>query len=251
MSVSGIIRHQRAAPFGRRRREEISIMASRKPAKDQPASFDWSAENQTWCDSQIKKYPEGREASCVIPFLWRGQKQERWISIAMMEAIARQLAMPYIRVYEVATFYTMFNLTPVGEFYVQLCGTTPCMLRGAHDLREVAKKIIGPENHISDDGKLSWLEVECLGACCNAPMVQISTNDSDHYYEDLTPEKFEDLLGKLRRGEEVKPGTQNAQRHTSDPEGDNTTLTDTSLYDGSRAEPLKEIPNAAPATPAE
>ena len=226
-------------------------MAARKPAAQQPASFEWSADNQSWCDEQIKKYPEGRQASCVIPFLWRGQKQEGWCSIPMMEAIARQLSMPYIRVYEVATFYTMFNLAPVGEHFVQLCGTTPCMLRGAQDLREVCKKVIGPENHVSDDGKLSWLEVECLGACANAPMIQISTNEGDHYYEDLTPEIFEELLGKIRKGEEVKIGTQNPHRHTSDPEGENTTLTDPSLYDGSRAQPLKEIPNAPGAAPAE
>ena len=222
-------------------------MAVRRPAKDQPESFAWTPENQSWCDAQIRKYPAGRQASCVIPFLWRGQKQEGWISVPMMEAIARQLEMPYIRVYEVATFYTMFNLEPVGEYFVQLCGTTPCMLRGAHDLREVCKREIGPENSVSEDGKLSWLEVECLGACCNAPMIQVSTKDGDHYYEDLTPELLEDLLGKLRRGEPVKIGTQNPGRHTSDPEGDNTTLTDPSLYDGSRAQPLKDIPNAAPA----
>lgn len=226
-------------------------MASRRPAKDQPASFNWTSENSDWCAQQIKKYPEGRAASCVIPFLWRGQKQEGWISIPMMEAIAQQLGMPYIRVYEVASFYTMFNLAPVGEYFVQLCGTTPCMLRGAQELRETCKKVIGPENHVSEDGKLSWLEVECLGACTNAPMIQISTNDGDHYYEDLTPEILEDMLGKMRRGEEVKIGTQNPGRHTSDPEGDNTSLTDPSLYDGSRAQPLKEIPNAAPPAPAE
>ena len=119
----------------------MEVMAARRPAKDQPESFEWTAENKAWCEEQIRKYPEGRQASAVIPFLWRGQKQEGWCTIPMMEAIARQLGMPYIRVYEVATFYTMFNLAPVGEFFVQLCGTTPCMLRGAHDLREVCKKI--------------------------------------------------------------------------------------------------------------
>jgi len=221
-------------------------MAVRKPAAMQPPSFAWSAENQRWCDAQIRKYPEGRQASCAIPFLWRGQKQEGWVTIPMMEAIARQLSMPYIRIYEVATFYTMFNLAPVGEHFIQLCGTTPCMLRGAHELREICKRVIGPESHVADDGKLSWLEVECLGACTNAPMVQISTKDSDHYYEDLTPEIFEALLERLRRGEKVKIGTQHPGRHTSDPEGENTTLTDPALYDGSRAQPLKEIPNAAP-----
>lgn len=226
-------------------------MASRRPAKDQPASFEWTPENQAWCDAQIKKYPQGRQASCVIPFLWRGQKQEGWCTIAMMEAIARQLEMPYIRVYEVATFYTMFNLAPAGEFYVQVCGTTPCLLRGSDGLRETCKKVIGEEGHVSADGKFSWLEVECLGACANAPMVQISTKDGDHYYEDLTPEILEELLAKLARGETVKIGTQHPGRRTSDPEGDDTTLTDPSLYDGSRAQPLKEIPNSAPKAPAE
>lgn len=220
-------------------------MAARKPAKIQPDAFRWSADNLAWCEAQMKKYPEGRQASCVIPFLWRGQKQEGWISIPMMEAIARQLDMPYIRVYEVATFYTMFNLAPVGEHFVQVCGTTPCMLRGAEGLKAVCARVIGEENHVCDDGKLSWLEVECLGACVNAPMVQISTKEGDHYHEDLTPEILEDLLAKLRRGEPVKIGTANPHRHTSNPEGDLTTLTDPSLYDGSAARPIAALPNAA------
>jgi NADH-quinone oxidoreductase subunit E len=197
----------------------------------------------------MKKYPAGRQASCVIPFLWRGQKQEGWISIPMMEAIARQLDMPYIRVYEVATFYSMFNLAPVGEYFVQVCGTTPCMLRGSRDLNAVCERVIGEQNHVTADGKLSWLEVECLGACVNAPMVQISTKDGDHYHEDLTPEIFEDLLAKLRRGEKVKIGTANPRRHTSNPEGDLTSLTDPTLYDGSRAAPIRELPNAAAVKP--
>ncbi|MEO1014470.1 MAG: NADH-quinone oxidoreductase subunit NuoE [Pseudomonadota bacterium] len=225
-------------------------MAVRRPAKDQPESFAWTSENEAWCAEQIKKYPEGRQASCVIPFLWRGQKQEGWISIPMMEAIAGQLEMPYIRVYEVASFYTMFNLEPVGEHFVQLCGTTPCMIRGAYELREVCKRVIGPENQVSDDGKLSWLEVECLGACANAPMIQVSTKEADHYYEDLTPEIFEDMLAKMRAGEPVKIGTANPQRHTSDPEGENTTLLDPTLFDGSRAKPIGKLPNSDPA-PAE
>lgn len=222
-------------------------MASRKPAKNQPATFEWTPENRDWCAAQIKKFPEGRQASAVIPFLWRGQKQEGWVSVPLMETIADQLSMPYIRVYEVATFYTMFNLVPVGEYFVQLCGTTPCMLRGSSELREVCKEIIGPENEVSADGKLSWLEVECLGACCNAPMAQISTSEGDHYYEDLTPENFKKLLNDLRAGKPVKTGTQNPRRHTSDPEGDDTTLNDPALYDGSAATALKEVPNASPA----
>ncbi len=222
-------------------------MASRKPARIQPASFSWSVENLAWCEAQMKKYPAGRQASCVIPFLWRGQKQDGWISIPMMEAIARQLDMPYIRVYEVATFYSMFNLAPVGEHFIQVCGTTPCMLRGARDLNAVCERVIGEQNHVTPDGKLSWLEVECLGACVNAPMVQVSTKDGDHYYEDLTPEIFEDLLTRLRRGDKVKIGTADPRRHTSNPEGELTSLTDPSLYDGSRAAPIALLPNAKPA----
>ncbi|MCB2098688.1 MAG: NADH-quinone oxidoreductase subunit NuoE [Parvularculaceae bacterium] len=221
-------------------------MASRKPAKNQPSSFAWTSENKAWCDEQVKKYPEGRQASCVIPFLWRGQKQEGWISIPMMEAIGKQLDMPYIRVYEVATFYSMFNLAPVGDYFVQVCGTTPCMLRGSKELNAVCERVIGEQNHVSEDGKLSWLEVECLGACVNAPMVQISTKDGDHYYEDLTPEILEDMLAKLRRGEKVKIGTAHPDRKTSDPAGANTTLLDPSLYDGSRAAPIAELPNSKP-----
>ena len=225
-------------------------MSARRPAKNQPKSFEWTPDNQAWCDAQVKKYPQGRQASCVIPFLWRGQKQEGWVSIPMMEAIARQLDMPYIRVYEVATFYTMFNLEPAGDYFIQVCGTTPCMLRGSKKLNEVCERVIGHQHHVTADGKFSWLEVECLGACVNAPMVQISTKDGDHYYEDLTPEIFEHLLSKLRQGEEVKIGTQNPKRHSSDPEGGLTSLTDPALYDGSRAEPIRELPNSKPAAPA-
>ena len=225
-------------------------MAGRRPARNQPSSFSWTAENVAWCEREMTKYPPGRQASCVIPFLWRGQKQEGWISIPMMEAIARQLAMPYIRVYEVATFYSMFNLAPVGEFFVQVCGTTPCMLRGSKELNRVCERLIGEENHVSADGKFSWLEVECLGACVNAPMMQVSTKADDHYYEDLTPEKLEVLLMQMKRGERPKTGSQNRRRHTSDPEADQKTLLDPSLYDGGRAASLV-LPNSAPKAPAE
>ena len=217
-------------------------MAARKPARQQPDTFQWTEENLKWCEGQIAKYPQGRQASAVIPFLWQAQKQEGWISIPAMEAIAHQLDMPYIRVYEVATFYTMFNLAPVGKYFVQLCGTTPCMLRGAEDLKDVCRKVIGPENKITESGNLSWLEVECLGACCNAPMVQIN----DYYYEDLITEKFEEILLKLDKGEYVEPGTFNPGRHTSDPEGENTSLTDPALYDGSVSQPVGKLPNSEP-----
>ncbi|MEM1410254.1 MAG: NADH-quinone oxidoreductase subunit NuoE, partial [Pseudomonadota bacterium] len=206
-------------------------MADRRPARQQPEQFSWSETNAVWCEEQMKKYPEGRQASAVIPFLWRAQKQEGWISIAAMETIAAQLGMPYIRVYEVASFYTMFNLRPVGKYFVQLCGTTPCGLRGAEELVDVCKEIIGPQNVVTSSGNLSWLEVECLGACCNAPMAQIN----DYYYQDLTPDTFRDILMKLDRDEYVEPGVFNPGRHTSDPEGDNTTLTDKSIYSGDQA----------------
>ncbi|MEM6650404.1 MAG: NADH-quinone oxidoreductase subunit NuoE [Pseudomonadota bacterium] len=218
-------------------------MADRRPAKIQPDHFEWTEENLEWCQGQIKKYPEGREASAVIPMLWQAQKQEGWISISAMEVIAEQLSMPYIRVYEVATFYTMFNLKPEGKYFVQLCGTTPCMLRGSEDLIEVCHKVIGPQGVVTESGNLSWLEVECLGACCNAPMVQIN----DYYYQDLTTEKFEEILLKLDKDEYVEPGVFNPGRHTSDPEGENTSLTDAALYDGSAAKPIGKLPNSEPA----
>lgn len=218
-------------------------MADRSPSRQQPDSFAWSDENKAWCEDQLKKYPEPRKASAVIPFLWKAQKQEGWIPIVAMEAIAAQLEMPYIRVYEVATFYTMFNLKPVGKYFVQLCGTTPCMLRGAEDLAEVCKEVIGPQNQINESGNLSWLEVECLGACCNAPMVQIN----DYYYQDLTQETFRGILAKLDKGEYVEPGVFNEGRHTSDPEGDNTTLTDETIYQGEQAAPVAALPNTGAA----
>jgi NADH-quinone oxidoreductase subunit E len=133
-----------------------------------------------------------------------------------------------MRVLEVATFYTMFNLQPVGEFFVQLCGTTPCALRGAEALKKVCEDVIGPQSTVTADGKLSWLEVECLGACCNAPMAQINVD----YYEDLTPANFRQLLDDLRNGRPTKPGPQNG-RVGSEPEGGAQTLTDKALYDGS------------------
>ncbi|MEM9422574.1 MAG: NADH-quinone oxidoreductase subunit NuoE [Pseudomonadota bacterium] len=215
-------------------------MADRQPAAQQPDSFAWTTQSEGLAKAWIEKYPAGRQASAVIPLLWLAQKQEGWIPIAAMEAIASLLSMPYIRVFEVATFYTMFNLKPEGRYFVQLCGTTPCMLRGAEDLAAVCEQVIGPQGEVTGSGQLSWLEVECLGACCNAPMVQIN----DYYYQDLTAEKLKEILLKLDRGEDVPPGVFNPRRHTSDPEGDNTTLTDLSLYDGSAAAPISQLPNS-------
>ena len=195
-------------------------MSLRRLHPEQPKSFAFTPENAAWCEGQIKKYPPGRQSSAVIPILWRGQEQEGWVTRPMIEAVAKMLGMPYIRVLEVATFYTMFNLAPVGEHLVQVCTTTPCWLRGSADLVAVCKKHIHPHQHtISADGKFSWMEAECLGACVNAPMMQI---DKD-FYEDLDAQAAERILEAFRRGETPKPGPQNG-RHTSEPIGGATTL---------------------------
>jgi NADH-quinone oxidoreductase subunit E len=206
-------------------------MAVRRLASDdvQPQSFAFSPETEIWAEKQIAKYPEGRQMSAVIPLLWRVQHDcGGWIPQKALEAVAVRLDMPYIRVLEVATFYTMFNLEPVGRHFVQLCGTTPCALRGANELKKVLERRIGDQRHVTDDGLFSWLEVECLGACCNAPMVQIN----DDYYEDLTPEIFDKLLDDLAAGRPVKVGPQQG-RTSSEPAGDVKTLQDPSLFDGS------------------
>ena len=144
-------------------------MSVRRLHTKQPDSFAFSPENAQWADGQIAKYPEGRQASAIIPLLWQAQKQAGgWLPEPAIRHVADRLDMPYMRALEVATFYTMFNLSPVGEHFVQLCGTTPCWLRGADDLKEVCRKMIGEQGDITEDGKLSWLEVECLGACQRA-----------------------------------------------------------------------------------
>ena len=186
----------------------------------QPKDFAFTAENTKWAKAQIAKYPEGRQASAVIPLLWRAQEQAGgWVPQKAIEYVADLLGMAYIRVLEVATFYTMFNLEPVGRYHVQLCGTTPCMLRGAEDLKKVCHKRIGEPFHVTPDGKFSWVEVECLGACVNAPMVQINCD----FYEDLTADSLEDLFDQLSAGIEPKPGPQ-IDRHFSAPVGGPTTL---------------------------
>jgi NADH-quinone oxidoreductase subunit E len=198
-------------------------MSVRRLSPNQPASFAFTPENIEWAKGQIAKYPEGRQASAIIPLFWQAQKQVGgWLPEPAIRYVAEMLKMDYIRALEVATFYTMFNLSPVGEHYVQLCGTTPCWLRGSDELKDVCRKHIGPEGQVSADGKLSWLEVECLGACANAPMVQIN----DDFYEDLDGKKLEDILGALRSGKEVKPGPQNG-RTGSEPIGGLTSLTST------------------------
>ncbi|MGB1118030.1 MAG: NADH-quinone oxidoreductase subunit NuoE [Parvibaculales bacterium] len=195
-------------------------MSVRRLHENQPDSFAFTQENMDWAATQIAKYPEGRQASAVLPLLWQAQKQGGgWLSEPAIRCVADMLDMPYMRALEVATFYSMFNLSPVGAYFVQLCGTTPCWLRGADDLKAVCRKQIGEPGDISEDGKLSWIEVECLGACVNAPMVQIN----DDFYEDLTADTFERLLEDLRHGRNVVTGPQNG-RQASAPEGGPTVL---------------------------
>jgi NADH-quinone oxidoreductase subunit E len=199
------------------------------PPEIQPAGFAFNAQNAEWAKTEIAKYPAGRQASAVIALLWRGQEQEGWVTHPMIESVATMLSMPFIRVLEVATFYTMFNLEPVGTYLVQVCTTTPCWLAGSDAVVDACKKHIHPSQHtVSADGKFSWMEVECLGACVNAPMLQI---DKD-FYEDLDGPITEKLLEDFRAGRVVKPGPQN-DRRSSEPLGGASTLTDRSLYDGS------------------
>ena len=207
-------------------------MSVRRLAEIQPASFAFTSDNVAWADKQIAKYPEGRQASAVLALLWQAQKQNGyWLPKAAIEEVGRRLDMPYIRVLEVATFYTMFNLEPVGRFYVQMCGTTPCMLAGSDAIKAVLETRIGPQRTVTADGMFSWLEVECLGACCNAPMVQIN----DDYYEDLTPELLNTLLDDLAAGRAVHIGSQIGRR-TSEPVGGLTSLTTFYGKDGKGAQ---------------
>jgi NADH-quinone oxidoreductase subunit E len=201
-------------------------MSVRRLAEKQPPSFAFSPENLEWAQAKIGQYPPGRQQSAVIPVLWRAQEQcGGWLPQKAIEAVADMLGMAKIRVLEVATFYTMFNLAPVGRFHVQLCGTTPCMLRGSEGLKAVCRRVIGGQDHVSADGVFSWTEVECLGACVNAPMVQINAD----YYEDLTPDSLTRILNELAAGKTPKPGPQ-IDRHLSAPIGGETTLTDPTLY---------------------
>jgi NADH-quinone oxidoreductase subunit E len=212
-------------------------MSVRRLADQQPDSFAFTPENEEFAKREIAKYPEGRQASAVLALLWRAQKQNGyWLPRPAIELVGRMLDMPFIRVLEVATFYSMFNLEPVGRFHVQLCGTTPCMLRGAEAIKQVCHEKIGEPGHRTKDGAFSWIEVECLGACCNAPMVQIN----DDYYEDLTPENFGALLDNLAEGREVKVGSQ-IGRVSSEPVGKLTALA--TLY-GEDGKGLKEKADA-------
>lgn len=200
-------------------------MSVRRLAEDtvQPASFAFSKENAAWAKETINKYPKGREQSAVIPLLMRAQDQDGWVTKAAIESIADMLGMPYIRALEVATFYTQFQLKPVGtRAHIQVCGTTPCMLRGAEDLIKVCKsKIAHDPFTLNESGTLSWEEVECQGACVNAPMVMIFKDT----FEDLTPEQLEQIIDRFEagKGAEVTPGPQ-IDRIYSAPEGGPTTL---------------------------
>jgi len=188
---------------------------------EQPDSFAFTPANRAWAEAQMAKYPDGRQASAVIPILWRAQEQEGWLSRPAIEHVADMLGMDYIRALEVATFYFMFHLRPVGSVaHVQVCGTTSCMICGAEDLIEACREEIAPEPHmLSEDGKLSWEEVECLGACANAPMAQIGKD----FYEDLTVERFGAIIAELRAGKVPVPGPQNG-RYAAEPRSGLTTL---------------------------
>lgn len=200
-------------------------MSVRRLADDsvQPAGFSFNAENLAWAEKTIKKFPEDRQQSAVIPLLMRAQEQDGWVTKAAIEYVAAMLDMPLIRVLEVATFYTQFQLKPVGtRAHIQVCGTTPCMLRGAEDLMKVCKhKIHHDPLTPNADGTLSWEEVECQGACVNAPMVMIFKDA----YEDLTPERLEEIIDAFAagKGDTIKPGPQ-IDRHFSAPEGGLTSL---------------------------
>ncbi len=196
-------------------------MAIKKVSKNQPEIFEFSKKNLDIANKLIKNYPKGKQQSAVMALLYLAQKQnDNWIPLVAMKYIAKYLEMPYIKVYEVATFYSMYNLAPVGKFFFQVCTTTPCMLRGAYNLVDVCKKKISEnENQISSNGKSSWLEVECLGACVNAPMLQLN----EDYYEDLDPKKLEQIIDKINNDDMPKPGSYRG-RVSSEPENTRKTL---------------------------
>tara|TARA_Y100000590_G_scaffold255814_1_gene287305 strand:+ start:2006 stop:2614 length:609 start_codon:yes stop_codon:yes gene_type:complete len=196
-------------------------MSIKKISKDQPENFKFNSKNLEISKEIIKKYPEGKQQSAVMALLYLAQRQNsNWIPLAAMKCIAKILDMPYIKVYEVATFYSMYNLSPVGNYFLQICTTTPCMIRGAYDLVEACKeKISKNQNEISNNGKCSWVEVECLGACVNAPMMQIN----DDYYEDLDKEKTLKIIDQIFDGIKPKPGSYRGRKN-SEPEDNRKTL---------------------------
>ena len=198
-------------------------MSLKRPSKEQPDNFEFSSATLNAAKTIIKRYPKDKQQSAVMALLYLAQKQNsNWIPLAAMKYIGKFLDMPYIKVYEVATFYTMYNLAPVGKHFIQVCTTTPCMIRGAYKLVEACKeKISENENELSKDQSCSWMEVECLGACVNAPMMQIN----DNYYEDLDKEKILKILDKILTGESPEPGSYRG-RVNNEPENNRKTLMD-------------------------
>tara|TARA_Y100000590_G_scaffold236772_1_gene266503 strand:+ start:630 stop:1238 length:609 start_codon:yes stop_codon:yes gene_type:complete len=198
-------------------------MSIKKISKEQPDKFEFTSDNLEKAKKIIKKYPDNKQQSAVMPLLYLAQKQNNnWIPLAAMKYIGKLLEMPYIKVYEVATFYTMYNLTPVGRHFIQVCTTTPCLIRGANKLIEACKEKISPnENELSKGKNCSWMEVECLGACVNAPMMQIN----DNYYEDLDKEKTLKIIDKILVGETPEPGSYRGRLNT-EPENNRKTLMD-------------------------
>ena len=199
-------------------------MSIKKISKEQPDKFEFTLDNLEKVKKIIKKYPDGKQQSAVMPLLYLAQKQNNnWIPLAAIKYIGKLLEVPYIKVYEVATFYTMYNLTPVGHHFIQVCTTTPCMIRGAYKLVEACKeKISRNENELSKDKSCSWMEVECLGACVNAPIIQIN----DDYYEDLDKEKTLKIIDQILKGENPKPGSYRGRINT-EPENNRKTLMET------------------------
>ena len=196
-------------------------MSIKKISKEQPENFEFNSENLELSKKIIKKYPIGKQQSAVMPLLYLVQKQNNnWIPLVGMKYVAKMLKIPYIRVYEVATFYTMYNLSPVGNYFIQVCTTTPCMIRGAYEIVESCKqKISEKENILSKNKTCSWMEVECLGACVNAPMVQIN----DDYFEDLNKEKMVKIIDQVLNNEKPKPGSYKG-RKSSEPENNSKSL---------------------------
>ena len=196
-------------------------MSIKKISKDQPETFEFNEKSLEIANKVVSNYPKGKQQSAVMALLYIAQRQNNnWIPLSAMKYIAKFLDMPYIKVYEVATFYTMYNLAPVGEYFFQVCTTTPCMLRGAYRLVDVCKnKISENESDISKDGKMSWMEVECLGACVNAPMMQIN----DHYYEDLDEKQLEKIIENIEQNKRIEPGSYRG-RKSSEPENNRSTL---------------------------
>ena len=196
-------------------------MSLKKVSKDQPKHFQFSENSLKAANQIVKNYPKGKQQSAVMALLYIAQRQhDNWIPLSAMKYVAKFLKMPYIKVYEVATFYSMYNLSPVGEYFIQVCTTTPCMIRGAYKLVDACKeKISENENTLSKNGKCSWMEVECLGACVNAPMMQINEN----YFEDLDKEKTLKILDKILKGEKPKPGSYRG-RVNNEPENNRKTL---------------------------